>query len=126
MTCSCVEKSFMNCVGQTVSCCLIVAVIGFVTEVRAATYAFTYSDKAGDAATGQLTVQAGIGDSVWATGGTMHVTASSDGFYGVGQYNLESSSGTTLIGPGSLTHQGTNAYVVTYVLFGRQSCLPKL
>jgi hypothetical protein len=43
MTCSCVGRSFMNFVGQTVSFCLIVAVVGFVTEVRAATYAFTYN-----------------------------------------------------------------------------------
>jgi hypothetical protein len=89
--------------------------LAFAVDAHAQTFAFTYSDTAGNAAHGEITGTAsGISDSIWAKSGWMDVTASSGtnaaGFVATGMFDLRSSYGTATIGPGSLTGSSTNAY----------------
>jgi len=82
------------CTNRMVSFSLVVAVVLLAAQARAQVYDFTYSDSSGDAAYGQLTVQpSGLGDgSVWATSGTIDVTAAGitpvDGSLVLGSYPL--------------------------------------
>ena len=94
----------MKCFIPMLCFCLVVAVVCFAIDTRADTFAFTYSDTAGDAAYGQVNGTAsGIDDSIWVTGGWMEVTASggtnAPGYVATGLYDLETSVGTTVIGP---------------------------
>lgn len=52
-------------------------------------FTFTYSDSAGDVASGTLSaVPSGVGDSFWVTSGQLDVTASADNNWAVGNYKL--------------------------------------
>ncbi len=92
----------MKCFVRTVSFCLVAAVVCLTTAARADTFAFTYSDTAGNAAYGQITAVATTGDIEWGTGGYMNVTASGGTLNGpgCGLYDLETLNGTTTIGSG--------------------------